>query len=192
MYEYIKGEIAELTPTSAVIEANSVGYLLHISLNTYSALEGQKTGKLYIEEVIREDAFTLFGFSDLSERALFRQLVSVSGVGVILSSFSVQELQQVIASGDVNAIKKVKGIGLKTAQRLIIDLKDKVKPEGGSGVLPLVSARNEVRDEAVQALSILGYPQPEAAKLVDAVLSQQPDMPLDKLIKESLRQNGKK
>src|SRR5574344_551805 len=152
MYEYIKGEIAELTPTSAVIEANSVGYLLHISLNTYSALEGQKTGKLYIEEVIREDAFTLFGFSDLSERALFRQLVSVSGVGantagVILSSFSVQELQQVIASGDVNAIKKVKGIGLKTAQRLIIDLKDKVKPEGGSGVLPLVSARNEVRDE---------------------------------------------
>ena len=121
MYEYISGKISELTPTYAVVEANSVGYMVHITLNSYSALEGKAEAKLYIEEIIREDAFILYGFSDTAERVLFRQLMSVSGVGantasVILSSFSVPELQTVIANGDVNSIKKVKGIGLKTAQ----------------------------------------------------------------------------
>ncbi|MBQ4033944.1 MAG: Holliday junction branch migration protein RuvA [Paludibacteraceae bacterium] len=194
MYEYISGKISELTPTYAVVEANSVGYMVHITLNSYSALEGKAEAKLFIEEIIREDAFILYGFSDVSERVLFRQLMSVSGVGantasVILSSFSVPELQQVIANGDVNAIKKVKGIGLKTAQRLIIDLKDKVVPSAAGGTIPFANPRNEDRSEAIAALSMLGYTAADAAALVDKVLAAQPDLPLNKLVKEALRLN---
>lgn len=195
MYEYISGKISELTPTYAVIEANSIGFMIHITLNSYTALEGQANAKLFIEEIIREDAYNLYGFSEVSERLLFRQLMSVSGVGantasVILSSFSVPELQQVIANGDVNSIKKVKGIGLKTAQRLIIDLKDKVVPTAGNdGVLPLANPRSQDRDEAIAALSMLGYTAADSAALVDKVLASQPDLPLNKLVKEALRLN---
>ncbi|MBO4333774.1 MAG: Holliday junction branch migration protein RuvA [Paludibacteraceae bacterium] len=192
MYEYISGKISELTPTYAVVEANSVGYMVHITLNSYSALEGKAEAKLYIEEIIREDAFILYGFSDTAERVLFRQLMSVSGVGantasVILSSFSVPELQTVIANGDVNSIKKVKGIGLKTAQRLIIDLKDKVVPS--TDTLQFASSRSEDRNEAITALSMLGYTAADSAALIDKVLAAQPDLPLNKLVKEALRLN---
>ena len=192
MYEYISGKISELTPTYAVVEANSVGYMVHITLNSYSALEGKAEAKLYIEEIIREDAFILYGFSDTAERVLFRQLMSVSGVGantasVILSSFSVPELQAVIANGDVNSIKKVKGIGLKTAQRLIIDLKDKVVPS--TDTLQFASSRSEDRNEAITALSMLGYTAADSAALIDKVLAAQPDLPLNKLVKEALRLN---
>ena len=192
MYEYISGKISELTPTYAVVEANSVGYMVHITLNSYSALEGKAEAKLYIEEIIREDAFILYGFSDTDERVLFRQLMSVSGVGantasVILSSFSVPELQTVIANGDVNSIKKVKGIGLKTAQRLIIDLKDKVVPS--TDTLQFASSRSEDRNEAITALSMLGYTAADSAALIDKVLAAQPDLPLNKLVKEALRLN---
>ena len=192
MYEYISGKISELTPTYAVVEANSVGYMVHITLNSYSALEGKADAKLYIEEIIREDAFILYGFSDTAERVLFRQLMSVSGVGantasVILSSFSVPELQTVIANGDVNSIKKVKGIGLKTAQRLIIDLKDKVVPS--TDTLQFASSRSEDRNEAITALSMLGYTAADSAALIDKVLAAQPDLPLNKLVKEALRLN---
>lgn len=196
MYEYISGKISELTPTYAVIEAGHIGYMVHITLNSYSALEGKADAKLYIEEIIREDAYILYGFSETSERVLFRQLMSVSGVGantasVILSSFSVAELQQVIANGDVNSIKKVKGIGLKTAQRLIIDLKDKVVPSAGAadGAIPFANPRNEDRNEAIAALSMLGYTAADSAALVDKVLAAQPDLPLNKLVKEALRLN---
>lgn len=196
MYEYISGKISELTPTYAVLEAGQIGYMVHITLNSYSALEGKADAKLFIEEIIREDAYILYGFSEASERVLFRQLMSVSGVGantasVILSSFSVQELQQVIANGDVNSIKKVKGIGLKTAQRLIIDLKDKVVPSAGSadGAIPFANPRNEDRNEAIAALSMLGYSAADSAALVDKVLAAQPDLPLNKLVKEALRLN---
>ncbi len=196
MYEYISGKISELTPTYAVIEAGQIGYMVHITLNSYSALEGKADAKLYIEEIIREDAYILYGFSETSERVLFRQLMSVSGVGantasVILSSFSVAELQQVIANGDVNSIKKVKGIGLKTAQRLIIDLKDKVVPSAGAadGAIPFANPRNEDRNEAIAALSMLGYTAADSAALVDKVLAAQPDLPLNKLVKEALRLN---
>ena len=192
MYEYISGKISELTPTYAVVEANSIGYMVHITLNSYSALEGKAEAKLYIEEIIREDAFILYGFSDTAERVLFRQLMSVSGVGantasVILSSFSVPELQTVIANGDVNSIKKVKGIGLKTAQRLIIDLKDKVVPS--TDTLQFASSRSEDRNEAITALSMLGYTAADSAALIDKVLAAQPDLPLNKLVKEALRLN---
>lgn len=192
MYEYISGKISELTPTYAVVEAKSVGYMVHITLNSYSALEGKAEAKLYIEEIIREDAFILYGFSDTAERVLFRQLMSVSGVGantasVILSSFSVPELQTVIANGDVNSIKKVKGIGLKTAQRLIIDLKDKVVPS--TDTLQFASSRSEDRNEAITALSMLGYTAADSAALIDKVLAAQPDLPLNKLVKEALRLN---
>lgn len=195
MYEYISGKLSELTPTYAVVEANSIGFMVHITLNSYTALEGKPDAKLYIEEVIREDAFNLYGFSDKDERVLFRQLMSVSGVGantasVILSSFSVLELQQVIANGDVNSIKKVKGIGLKTAQRLIIDLKDKVVPSAtADGVIPLNNERSEDRSEAIAALTMLGYTPADSSALVDKVLASQPDLPLNKLVKEALRLN---
>lgn len=197
MYEYISGKLAELTPTYAVVDAHGVGYMVHTTLNTYTALEGKPEAKLFVEEVIREDAYNLYGFSDAEERALFRLLTSVSGVGantasVILSSFSVPELQQVIASEDVNSIKKVKGIGLKTAQRLIIDLKDKVTPTAGtaaSGTLPLANNRSEDRSEAITALTMLGYTPADSATLVDKVLAAQPELPLNKLVKEALRLN---
>ncbi len=196
MYEYIQGKLEELAPAFAVIEAGNVGYLIHISLNSFSVLQGQTQTKLFIEEVIREDAHLLFGFSDKAERDLFRLLVSVSGVGantanMILSSFSVAELEQVIAAGDVNAIKKVKGIGLKTAQRLIIDLKDKVKLSDSAASLASPVA-SQVKTEAIQALVMLGYVQAEASKIVEDIVSVQPTLELNQLIKEALRHNAKK
>lgn len=199
MYEFISGKIDELTPTSAVLETGGVGYMVHITLNSYTALEGKEDAKLYIEEIIREDAHLLYGFADKNERVLFRQLISVSGIGantasVILSSFSVSELQQVITNEDVNAIKKVKGIGLKTAQRLIIDLKDKMQPLEGaaataSGTINFASERSQDRSEAITALTMLGYTASDSAALVDKVLASQPDLPLNKLVKEALRLN---
>ena len=135
MIDYVKGLLAELTPTYAVVEAAGVGYELNISLPTYSSLEGKENVKLLVHEVIREDAHVLFGFLEERERAMFRLLIGVSGVGantarVILSSIPVAELELVIMSGDHSRLKNVKGIGIKTAQRVIVDLKDKIKPGG--------------------------------------------------------------
>lgn len=196
MYEYIKGSISELTPTFVVVEAASVGYFINISLNSYSDLEGKTDGKLFIEEVIREDAHLLYGFTDKQERTLFRHLISVSGVGantasMILSTFTVAELENVISSGDVNAIKKVKGIGLKTAQKLLIDLKDKITPSTSSA-LSCGSSRNTDRLDAINALVLLGYQQSDSTKLVDQILSADPTMPLEKIVKEALRLGMKK
>ena len=197
MYEYISGKISELAPTYAVVENQGIGYMIRVTLNSYAAMEGHEDAKLYIEEIIREDAHTLVGFCEKTERELFKLLVSVSGIGantalVILSSFSVAELQMVISSGDVNSIKKVKGIGLKTAQRLIVDLKDKMSKVDTSGMPVaggLMRQTDLEREEAVNALVVLGYTPADAANMVDKVKSAQPDLPLNKVVKEALRLN---
>jgi Holliday junction DNA helicase RuvA len=185
MIEYIRGELAELTPTLAVIDACGVGYGLNISLTTYSAIQGKKDVKLYVHEVLtaggRDDSFVLFGFSSKQERELYRLLISVSGVGsntarMILSTISPTELCNVIASGDEKMLKAVKGIGLRTAQRIIVDLKDKIVSSGIADELhvsnaPSSAVNNEVKDEAVGALTMLGFSPAPSAKVVTAILT---------------------
>lgn len=191
MYEYIKGKVEELSPAMAVIEASQIGYAINISLNTYAALEGKAEAKLYIYEAIREDAFVLYGFSEKSERELFLLLISVSGVGantarMILSSFSVDELQAIISGENVNQLKAVKGIGLKTAQRIIVDLKDKVGKET-SPIGSQIQANNN-REEALTALVLLGFNRSASAKVVDKIIAAEPNISLEKIIKDALKQ----
>ena len=197
MIEYIRGEIAELTPAMAVIDCNGVGYAANISLNTYSAIQGKKSCKLYICEAIREDAYTLFGFADRQERELFLLLISVSGIGgntarMILSALSPNELINVIGSENANLLKTVKGIGLKTAQRIIVDLKDKIKTGAVASAAGLDAATNmpastELMDEAVAALTMLGFAQGPSQKVVLAILKEEPSAPVEQVIKLALK-----
>lgn len=196
MIEYLKGEVAELTPATAIIECCGVGYETSITLNTYSALQGKKDAKLFIYEVIREDTHQLYGFSNKQERELFLLLISVSGIGgntarTILSAFTVTELCDAIASGNEAAIKSVKGIGLKTAQRLIVDLKDKISGiyNGESGIsAPIAAANNDNIDGAVQALAMLGFPVSAANKVVQSIAKSEPGATIEQLIKLALKQ----
>ena len=196
MIEYIKGEIAELSPATAVIDCNGLGYGVNISLNTYSAIQGKANCKLYIYEAIREDAYILYGFADKQERELFLLLISVSGIGgntarMILSALSPSELVNVISTENANLLKTVKGIGLKTAQRVIVDLKDKIKtaaPAAGVSAGVLLSAMNtEVQEEAVAALTMLGFTAAPSLKVVAAILKEEPDAPVEKVIKLALK-----
>lgn len=194
MIEYLKGEIAELTPATAIIECGGVGYETSITLNTYSALQGKKESKLYIHEVIREDAHLLYAFSNRQERELFLQLLSVSGIGgntarTILSAFTVNELCEAIATGNEVAIKSVKGIGLKTAQRLIVDLKDKIISIGSTSAATSakVSADNEVLEGAVAALVMLGFPSTAANKAVQSIIKNEPGATIEQVIKLALK-----
>lgn len=194
MIDYIKGEITELNPTYAVLETAGIGYYINISLPAYSTLEGQKNAKLFVYEVIRDDAHTLFGFLHPTDRQLFLMLISVSGIGantarMIMSSYSVPEIQQMIATENTVALNAIKGIGTKTAQRIIVDLKDKIlKLHIDSGVenTPL-QVSNETRDEAVSALIMLGFAANVSQKAVDAILKSQPDMKVELLIKLALK-----
>ena len=194
MIDYIKGEVAELTPTVVILETSGIGYELNISLNTYSALGNSKEAKLYVHESIREDAYQLYGFSGKEERNLFRQLISVSGIGpstgrMILSSMTTSELTNTIATGDVNTLKTVKGIGIKTAQRVIVDLKDKIHLEGDVAELPLVVGKvsSPMGDEAVAALVMLGFTQKASEKVVEKILKENPEFTVEKVIKASLK-----
>ena len=187
MIEYVRGELAELSPATAVIDCNGVGYAANISLNTYSAIQGKKTCKLFIYEAIREDAYVLYGFADKQEREIFLLLISVSGIGgntarMILSALSPSELVSVISAENANLLKTVKGIGLKTAQRLIVELKDKIKTVGMAAVggttsagMLLQSANAEVQEEAVAALTMLGFAAAPSQKVVLAVLTEEPE-----------------
>ena len=196
MIEYIQGDIAELTPATAVIDCHGVGYAANISLNTYSAIQGKKACKLYIHEAIREDAHVLFGFADRQERELFLLLISVSGIGgntarMILSALSPNELINVISNENANLLKSVKGIGLKTAQRIIVDLKDKIKTgavaAASTGGTATLSANNEVMDEAVAALTMLGFAQGPSQKVVIGILKEEPSAPVEQVIKLALK-----
>ena len=197
MIEYIHGELTELVPTQAVIEAGGVGYGLIISLTTYDSLKDKKEAKLYVYESIREDAYVLWGFASREEREMFVALLSVSGVGgntarTILSAFAPAELRTVVANEDSRALKSVKGIGLKTAQRIIVDLKDKLAGDGEVEMGNLAgterSTRNENADEAVGALVTLGYPAPMAQKAVSAILKADNEVQaVEEMIKRALK-----
>ena len=186
MIEYVKGEIAELSPATAIIDCNGLGYAVNISLNTYSAIQGKSSCKLYIYEAIREDAYVLYGFADRQERELFLLLISVSGIGgntarMILSALSPSEL--------ANLLKTVKGIGLKTAQRVIVDLKDKIKTSApatsSEGVFSTMTS--EVQEEAVAALTMLGFAAAPSQKVVLTILKEEPNAAVEKVIKLALK-----
>lgn len=201
MIEYIHGDLTELTPTTAIIETAGVGYGLNISLNTYTAIQGKREVKLYVHEVLvtggRDDSFTLYGFASKQERELYRLLITVSGVGagtarMILSSMSPSELCNVISTANEAMLKSVKGIGLKTAQRIIIDLKDKIMSLGIANELPANGAQidlvnNDVKDEAVSALAMLGFSPAPSAKVVVEILKEQPDLKVEQVIKMALK-----
>lgn len=199
MIEYVRGELAELSPAYAVIDTGGVGYGLNISLNTYTAIQGKKEVKLHVYESIREDAYVLFGFAAREERDMFLLLISVSGVGantarMILSELSPAELCGVISSGNERVLKTVKGIGLRTAQRIIVDLKDKIASLGITGEVPQETAQpvdmvnKEVKDEAVGALTMLGFAPAPSAKVVVAILKEQPELPVEQVVKLALKQ----
>lgn len=198
MIEYIKGELTELTPALATVEAAGVGYGLNISLNTYSAIQGKKEVKLYVYEAIREDAFVLFGFVSKKEREMFQLLITVSGVGantarMVLSSMSPAELCNCISTNNERMIKSVKGIGLKTAQRIIVDLRDKIVALGIADEIPAGGAvqspvNNAVKDEAVSALTMLGFSPAPSQKVVLQILKEQPDAPVEVVVKLALKQ----
>lgn len=203
MIEYIKGDLAEITPAQAVVEARGVGYLLNISLNTFTAIQGKKEVKLYVHEAImtggRDDSYTLYGFHTKQEREIYRMLITVSGVGsntarMILSALAPAELVNVISTGNERALKGVKGIGLKTAQRIIVDLRDKMAAEGLIVDMSTVGAaasqavvNNETRDEAVSALAMLGFSPAPASKVVTEILQGNPSMAVEQVIKQALK-----
>jgi Holliday junction DNA helicase RuvA len=198
MIEYIKGELTELTPALATVEAAGVGYGLNISLNTFSAIQGKKEVKLYVYEAIREDAYQLYGFVNRKEREMFELLITVNGVGtntarMMLSGMSVSELCNAISTGNAKLIQSIKGIGKMTAQRIIVDLRDKIValgiaeeiPAGGQMAAPV---NNAVRDEAVAALTMLGFSPAPSQKVVVGILQQQPDAPVETVVKLALKQ----
>ena len=203
MIEYIKGTLAELSPALAVVEAYGVGYALNISLTTYTKIQGLKDVKLFVHEQLttggRDDSFTLYGFATKQERELYRMLISVSGIGantarMMLSSLTPTELCNAIANGDEKIIKSVKGIGLKTAQRIILDLKDKIVSIGIAEELHVAkqhsadpSVNTAVKDEAVSALTMLGFSPAPSAKVVVEILTAQPDLQVEMVVKEALK-----
>ncbi len=199
MIDFVRGKIDELTPATAVIEcAGGVGYALNISLNTFSAIQGKSEAKLYVHEAIREDAWVLYGFASRSERSLFLLLLTVSGVGgntarMVLSSFSVPEIAAIITENNDRLLATVKGLGKKTAQKIILELKDKVtslvetpsnSPSMGSAP---VAFNKEVHDEAVEALKMLGFPPAPTSKVVKTILAEEPDAPIERVIKLALK-----
>lgn len=202
MIDYIKGELAELTPAQAVVEAYGVGYALNISLNTYEAIQGKENVKLFVHEALvtggRDDSYTFYGFASKQERDLYRLLITVSGVGantarMILSSASPSELCNAISTSNERVLKSVKGIGLKTAQRIIIDLKDKILSLGIAQEVAAGTATDstipvDVRDEAVAALTMLGFSPAPTANVVTAILTDDATLPVEQVVKLALKQ----
>jgi Holliday junction DNA helicase RuvA len=192
MYDYFSGKLSELNPTQAVIECNGVGYLLNISLNTFSKLGKNENCKIYSHLIVREDIMMLYGFSDSSEREMFRMLINVSGVGagtarMILSSLSTSELREAIISGNLFALKSVKGVGEKTAQRILIDLKDKMDKDGVLSEINL-QPHNSVRHEALTALNLLGFQKNVSEKAIEKVMkTSSENLNVEQLIKLALK-----
>lgn len=192
MITHIQGRLVELNPAYVVIECNGVGYLLNISLNTYSKLGESESCKLYSHLVIKEDSHILYGFHNKLERQIFRLLISVSGVGastarVILSSMLPEEIRDAIVSENTALITSVKGIGAKTAQRIILDLKDKMLKAFDNIEITLKSG-NRNREEALSALEVLGFPMKAVHKMIDKLLDEMPDMEVEELVKKALKQ----
>ena len=195
MYEYISGLVTDLAPTYAVIDAGGVGYYINISLQTYSAIEGEKSARLYVHFAVREDAQVLYGFATKLERELFRQLISVSGVGgntarMILSTYSTSELRNIIATENAVLLKNVKGLGLKTAQKIIVELSGKMLELGADrDVAPVVAGNqsNAVLDETLAALVMLGFQKGASEKVVKAILNESPSISVEEAVSQALR-----
>jgi Holliday junction DNA helicase RuvA len=191
MIDYIKGTITRITPAYITIETGGVGYFINISLTTYAKLEGKKQYEILVHEVIREDAHQLFGFADKEEREIFRMLISVSGVGaatarMMLSSLTPEEIEKAILGSEVNLLKSIKGIGLKTAQRIIVDLKDKFgKPSETAEIFAF--SDNTKREEALSALVMLGFAKSAVSKVLDRILREEKNLSVEELIKRALK-----
>lgn len=191
MIDYITGTVTELNPAFAVVECNGIGYGINISLNTFSALEKDTSCRILIHEAIREDAHLLYGFATADERDLFRQLITVSGVGagtarMMLSSVTPSDLREAIISGNVAILKGVKGIGLKTAQRIIVDLKDKIGKHAGSGEI-LAFSDNTAREEALSALVMLGFARSSVLKVIDNILRENKKLQVEEIVRKALK-----
>lgn len=191
MMDYITGRIAELTPAFIIVDNGGIGYFASISLSTYTRLEGKTECRLLVHEVIREDSHLLFGFSDKEERDIFRLLITVSGVGantarMMLSSLTHEELEKAILGSDVNTLKGIKGIGLKTAQRIIVDLKDKIGKHTGTGEI-FAFTDNTKREEALSALVMLGFGKSAVLKALDGIIRQEKNLTVEDLIKRVLK-----
>jgi len=191
MIDYIKGTITQITPTFLTIETGNVGYFISISLTTFAKLEGKNDYKILVHEVLREDSHQLFGFADREERDIFRLLLSVSGVGastarMMLSSLSPAEIERAIVGADVNVLKSVKGIGLKSAQRIIVDLKDKLGKQSGTGEI-FAFSDNTNRDEALSALVMLGFAKGAVSKVLDKIVTEGKSLTVEDMIKRALK-----
>jgi len=191
MYDYLKGTITELTPTYVVLETGGIGYLLHISVNTYSSLKIESTVKIYVHQVIREDAHLLYGFIDKKEREVFRLLISVSGVGantarMILSSLAPGEVAQAITTENTRLLQNIKGIGAKTAQRMIIDLRDKMAKIQVGGE-KISSEYNTIAEEALSALVMLGFQKLQVDKALTAIIRETKGLSIEEMIKRALK-----
>lgn len=191
MIDYIRGKITDLKPTFLVIENEGIGYFASISLTTFARLEGKEEFKILVHEVIREDTHQLFGFADKEERDIFRLLISVSGVGastarMMLSSLNPGEIEKAILGSDINTLKGVKGIGLKTAQRIIVDLKDKLGKPSGTGEI-FAFTDNTKREEALSALVMLGFSKSAVLKVLDRIIREDKNLTVEDLIKKALK-----
>jgi Holliday junction DNA helicase RuvA len=191
MIDYIKGKITELTPAYLIVENGGIGYFASISLSTYSKLEGKDEFRIFVHEVIREDSHQLFGFAEKEEREIFRLLISVTGVGaatarMMLSSLSPAEIEKAILGSDINTLKGVKGIGLKTAQRIVVDLKDKLGKQSGTGEI-FAFTDNTKREEALSALVMLGFGKSAVAKVLDTIIRKEKSLTVEEMIKRALK-----
>ena len=191
MYEFIEGEFVEKSPAHLIVKAAHLAYYIHISVFTYSQVSSQTSGRIYLHFVVREDAQMLYGFSSREERQIFKSLISVSGVGantsrLILSSLSPEEVTQAILAGNVAVLQGIKGIGAKSAQRIIVDLKDKVGKGAGIDEL-FFSQDNTSRQEALSALVALGFPKKTVEKILTRILSEQPELSVEEIVKAALK-----
>lgn len=194
MYEYIKGTLVNLSPTEVVIDNNGIGYKILISLQTYSKLTQNSETKVFIHHHLREDAETLFGFIDKDERYIFLNLISVSGIGpntarMMLSSMTSEEIRNAIITGDINKLKGIKGVGIKTAQRLLVELKDKIGKGSADDFNSILfsSENSEIKREASTALILLGFTKGNVEKAIDSVLKDNQSVSLEELIKQALK-----
>jgi Holliday junction DNA helicase RuvA len=191
MIDYIKGNITQVTPTYVTVETSGIGYFINISLTTFSKLENKSEIRILIHEIIREDTHQLYGFADTQEREIFRYLISVTGVGantarMMLSSLNPSEIEQAIIGSDVNVLKSVKGIGLKTAQRIIVDLKEKLGKQAGSGEI-FAFSDNTNREEALSALVMLGFAKSAVSKVLDKIVREEKNLTVEDMIKKALK-----
>lgn len=191
MIDYIKGTIAQINPAFLIVETGNIGYFIHISLNTFVKLENKTEYKILVHEIIREDSYQLFGFADKEERDIFRSLLTVSGIGaatarMMLSSLTPAEIERAIIGADVNILKSVKGIGLKSAQRIIIDLKDKLGKQTGAGEIFAISD-NTNRDEALSALIMLGFAKSAVMKVLDKIIMKEKNLTVEEMIRRALK-----